>query len=48
MRRKALSLGRLTWSGGPEQAVSDGKGAVYVNISDKANIAVVDAKNHDR
>ena len=25
--------------------MSDGKGAVYVNISDKANIAVVDAKN---
>jgi DNA-binding beta-propeller fold protein YncE len=30
--------------GGPEQAVSDGKGTIYVNISDKANIAVIDAK----
>ncbi|MGI0133827.1 MAG: YncE family protein [Candidatus Micrarchaeaceae archaeon] len=31
--------------GQPEQAVSDGKGTVYVNIRDKSNIAVVDAKN---
>jgi hypothetical protein len=30
--------------GGPEQAVSDGNGTIYVNISDKANIAVIDAK----
>ena len=37
---KTLDLG-----GAPEQAVSDGKGTIYVNISDKANIAVVDAKN---
>lgn len=37
---KTLDLG-----GGPEQAVSDGKGTIYINISDKANIAVVDAKN---
>jgi hypothetical protein len=37
---KTLDLG-----GAPEQAVSDGKGTVYVNIADKANIAVVDAKN---
>jgi DNA-binding beta-propeller fold protein YncE len=36
---KTLDLG-----GGPEQAVSDGKGTIYINISDKANIAVVDAK----
>ena len=36
---KTLDLG-----GGPEQAVSDGRGTIYVNISDKANIAVVDAK----
>jgi hypothetical protein len=35
---KTLDLG-----GAPEQAVSDGKGTVYVNITDKANIAVVDA-----
>lgn len=36
---KTLDLG-----GAPEQAVSDGKGTVYINITDKANIAVVDAK----
>jgi hypothetical protein len=38
-------VGTLALGGGPEQAVSDGKGTIYVNISDKANIAVVDAKN---
>ena len=41
--------GTVVWTidlgGQPEQAVSDGKGTVYVNITDKANIAVVDAKN---
>ena len=37
---KTLDLG-----GAPEQTVSDGKGTIYVNIADKANIAVVDAKN---
>ena len=37
-------VGTLDLGGGPEQAVSDGKGTIYVNISDKANIAVVDAK----
>lgn len=37
-------VGTLDLGGGPEQAVSDGKGKIYVNISDKANIAVVDAK----
>jgi hypothetical protein len=36
---KTIDLG-----GAPEQAVSDGKGTIYVNIADKANIAVVDAK----
>ena len=36
---KTLDLG-----GAPEQAVSNGKGTIYVNIADKANIAVVDAK----
>jgi hypothetical protein len=36
---KTLDLG-----GAPEEAVSDGKGTIYVNIADKANIAVVDAK----
>jgi len=37
---KTLDLG-----GAPEQAVSNGRGTMYVNIADKANIAVVDAKN---
>lgn len=37
---KTLDLG-----GAPEQAVSDGKGTIYINIADKANIAVVDAKS---
>jgi len=38
-------VGTLDLGGAPEQAVSDGKGTIYVNISDKASIAVVDAKN---
>jgi hypothetical protein len=42
--RDGSVVGTLDLGGGPEQAVSDGKGTVYVNISDKANIAVVDAK----
>ena len=37
-------VGTLDLGGAPEEAVSDGKGTIYVNISDKANIAVVDAK----
>ncbi len=31
--------------GAPEQAASDGKGHIYVDIEDKANVAVVDAKS---
>jgi len=38
-------VGTLDLGGAPEQAVTDGKGTIYVNISDKANIAVVDAKS---
>lgn len=38
-------VGTIDLGGQPEQAVSDGKGTVYVNIMDKANVAVVDAKN---
>jgi DNA-binding beta-propeller fold protein YncE len=30
--------------GAPEQAVTDGKGTIYVDIEDKDNVAVVDAK----
>ena len=43
--KEGTVVGTLDLGGAPEQAVSDGKGTVYVNISDKANIAVVDAKN---
>ena len=43
--KEGAVVGTLDLGGGPEQAVSDGKGTIYVNISDKANIAVVDAKN---
>ena len=42
--KEGTVVGTLDLGGGPEQAVSDGKGTIYVNISDKANIAVMDAK----
>ena len=38
-------VGTVELGGQPEQAASDGKGTVYVNILDKGNIAVVDAKS---
>jgi hypothetical protein len=38
-------VGTLDLGGAPEQAASDGKGTIYINISDKANVAVVDAKD---
>jgi DNA-binding beta-propeller fold protein YncE len=37
-------LGTIDLGGAPEQAVSDGKGHLYVVIQDKANVAVIDAK----
>jgi DNA-binding beta-propeller fold protein YncE len=37
-------VGTIDLGGAPEQAVADGKGHVYVDISDKANVAVIDAK----
>ena len=37
-------VGTLDLGGEPEQAASDGKGTIYVNISDKENVAVIDAK----
>ena len=37
-------VGTIDLGGAPEQAVSDGKGHVYVDIEDKGSIAVVDAK----
>jgi DNA-binding beta-propeller fold protein YncE len=36
--------GTIDLGGAPEQAVSDGKGHLYVDIEDKDNIAVVDVK----
>jgi hypothetical protein len=43
--KQGTVVGTLDLGGAPEQAVSDGKGTIYVNISDKANVAVVDAKH---
>ncbi len=37
-------LGTIDLGGAPEQAVTDGKGHLYIDIEDKDNIAVVDAK----
>jgi hypothetical protein len=37
-------VGTIDLGGAPEQAVGDGKGHVYVDVEDKGNIAVVDAK----
>lgn len=42
--KEGTVLGTLEFGGAPEEAVSDGKGHVYVVIADKANIAVIDAK----
>jgi DNA-binding beta-propeller fold protein YncE len=36
--------GTIDLGGAPEQAVTDGRGHLYVDIEDKDNIAVVDAK----
>jgi DNA-binding beta-propeller fold protein YncE len=38
-------VGTVDLGGAPEQAVTDGKGHLYVDIEDKDNIAVVDAKS---
>src|SRR5271165_4328131 len=37
-------VGTIDLGGAPEQAVTDGKGHIYIDIEDKGNIAVVDAK----
>jgi DNA-binding beta-propeller fold protein YncE len=37
-------LGTFDIGGDPEQAVSDGKGHIYIDIEDKGAIAIVDAK----
>jgi DNA-binding beta-propeller fold protein YncE len=43
--RDGSVIGTLDLGGAPEQAVSDGKGHLYVDIEDKNNVAVVDAKD---
>lgn len=37
-------LGTIDLDGAPEQAATDGKGHLYIDIEDKSNVAVVDAK----
>ena len=37
-------VGTIDLGGAPEQAATDGKGHIYIDVEDKANIAVVDAK----
>jgi DNA-binding beta-propeller fold protein YncE len=37
-------LGTIDLDGAPEQAVTDGKGHIYVDIEDKDNVAVIDAR----
>ena len=37
-------VGTIDLGGAPEQAVSDGKGHLYIDLEDKDKIAVVDAK----
>jgi DNA-binding beta-propeller fold protein YncE len=37
-------IGTIDLEGAPEQAATDGKGHLYVDIEDKNNVAVVDAK----
>jgi DNA-binding beta-propeller fold protein YncE len=37
-------VGAIDLGGAPEQAVTDGKGHIYVDIEDKDNVAVIDAK----
>jgi DNA-binding beta-propeller fold protein YncE len=37
-------VGTIDLGGAPEQAVTDGKGHIYVDLEDKDNVAVIDAK----
>lgn len=43
--KEGTVVGTVDLVGTAEQAVSDGNGTVYINISDKGGVAVVDAKN---
>jgi DNA-binding beta-propeller fold protein YncE len=42
--REGTVLGTIDLGGAPEQAATDGKGHLYVNVADKANVAAIDAK----
>ncbi len=42
--KDGMVTGTLDLGGAPEQAVSDGKGHLYIDLEDKGSIAVVDAK----
>jgi YVTN family beta-propeller protein len=42
--KEGTVLGTVDIGGMPEQAASDGKGHLYVDVEDKDNIAVIDAK----
>ena len=42
--KEGTVVGTVDIGGQAEQATSDGKGTVYVNVMDKANVAVIDAK----
>lgn len=43
--KEGTVVGTVDLVGTAEQAISDGKGTVYINISDKGGVAVVNAKN---
>jgi DNA-binding beta-propeller fold protein YncE len=41
--KDGASLGTIDLGGAPEQAATDGQGRIYVDVADKANVAVIDA-----
>lgn len=43
--KEGTVVGTIDLGGAPEQAVTDEKGTIYVNLTDKASIAVVNAKD---
>jgi hypothetical protein len=43
--KEGTVVGTVDLVGTAEQAVSDGKGTVYINVSDKGGVAVINAKN---
>ena len=42
--KEGTVLGTIDVGGAPEQAATDGKGHIYIDVEDKASIAIVDAK----